>query len=681
MKWSLAVPGLCVCVLSLATTLLFGQDKSVPEAPAQDAKAAVTGTVSDQTGAGVVSATVTMDDGKGSAPSVTTDSQGLYAITDLTAGSYTISVVVHGVKIFQANVSLSPGQVLTMSVAGAPVAQPGPASPPPAGQAAPPAAPTGNTAPPAPSEQPAAAAAPGSATGPSGLALPPAAPTPAQLAPPAEQTTQPTAPQVISAPGAFSGPSIGGEVTDQTGAVLVGATVKVSSTSGVVQTAVSDDKGNYAIRGLPAGSYNVTVTMTGFKPFEADGVALAAGQSLPLDALLEPASQQTEVNVSGQTVGQVETETAQVSGTITEKEVLTLGLNGRNFTQLIALTPGVSNQTGQDEAHVGITGSVKYSVNGGRVEYNTFEVDGTDILNAGLNGAESTLIVYPSLDAIQEVKVLTSNYGAMYGRTASGTVMVSTKSGTPHWHGDGYEFLRNEAFNARNYFDPPGKAPTYRRNDFGFTIGGPIFIPNVYNAQKNKTFFFWSEEFRHERSPTDQQPDFDRGVPSLAERQGDFSDVCPAYVSPFVFNPAQWPDCPSAGLSSLVFWLRCDVSQQQYSAAKPFRKPRPQCTCPSEHQSDSFAQFHNRVQFEYWLLLRSSYFRTYSLARGANQPRSGSHLEASGFVPLHPRCLEHRRPCSRVAASAGERCEQFSHGAKPILRSWGGCGGPSDANP
>jgi hypothetical protein len=555
-RWSLTMPSVCVCVLILATTSLLGQDKSVPETAAQDTRAAVTGTVSDQAGAGVAGAMVTMDNGKGSSPSVTTDSQGLYAITDLAAGSYTISVRLHGATIFQASVSLSPGQVLTMSVAGAPVAQSGQSSPAAAGQASPPAAPGGNTALPASGEQPAGGPPPV-----------PTATAPVQAAPPAESATTP---QVVSAPGTFSGPGIGGQVTDQTGAVLVGATVEIRNASGLVQTAVSDDKGNYAVRELPAGSYNIKVTMKGFKPFEADGVAVAAGQSLPLDALLEPAAEQTEVNVSGQGVGQVETETSQVSGTITEKEVLSLGLNGRNFTQLIALTPGVSNQTGQDEAHVGITGSVKYSVNGGRVEYNTFETDGSDVLNAGLNGAESTLIVYPSLDAIQEVKVLTSNYGAQYGRTASGTVMVTTKTGTPHWHGDGYEFLRNEAFNARNYFDPPGKAPYYRRNDFGFTIGGPVFISNFYNTQKTKTFFFWSEEFRYERSPTDQQPDFDRGVPSLAERQGDFSDVCPPYVVPFVFNPAQYPDCPSAGLSSLYSGDRVMFPNNNIALPNPF---------------------------------------------------------------------------------------------------------------
>ena len=174
---------------------------------------------------------------------------------------------------------------------------------------------------------------------------------------------------------------------------------------------------------------------------------------------------------------------------------------------------------------------MKYSVNGGRVEYNTFEVDGSDVLNTGLNGASSTLMVYPSLDAIQEVKVLTSNYGAQYGRTASGTVQVTTKSGTAKWHGNLYDFIRNEAFNSRNYFDivytsppPPGqtfggqtigtKAPLYRRQDFGGTIGGPLTIPRVYNTKKDKTFFFFSEEFRLEKTPTE----YNQAVPGLKER-------------------------------------------------------------------------------------------------------------------------------------------------------------------
>jgi hypothetical protein len=295
---------------------------------------------------------------------------------------------------------------------------------------------------------------------------------------------------------------------------------------------------------------------------------------------MDPAKAKTEeVNVEGGGVGTVETQTAEVSGTITQHEVEAIGLNGRNFTQLIALAPGVSNQTGQDEAKVGVTGSVKYSVNGGRVEYNTFEIDGSDVLNTGLNGASSTLIVYPSIDAIQEVKVLTSNYGAQFGRTASGTVQVTTKSGTPKFHGNIYDFVRNEAFNSRNFFDfvgmqplAPGqtsartiggKAPLYRRQDFGGTIGGPLTIPGVFNQKRDKTFFFFSEEMRLEKTPID----YNQAVPGLKERglvltptgiqqnlktaagsgityqDFDFTDVCPP--GDVNFARAQFPDCPS----------------------------------------------------------------------------------------------------------------------------------------
>jgi Carboxypeptidase regulatory-like domain/TonB-dependent Receptor Plug Domain len=324
--------------------------------------------------------------------------------------------------------------------------------------------------------------------------------------------------------------SINGTVTDKTGAVLPGATVSVSNGTGFTRTANSNGRGEYSFTGLPAGTYSVTISAPAFKDFRTEGMALSASQSIPIDAALDPAGSSTSVNVEGQKTSQVETETSQIVGNITQKELVSLGLNGRNFTQLIALTPGVSNQTGQDEAKVGITGSVRYSVNGGRVEYNSFNVDGGDVLNAGLNGNQSTLTVYPSLDSLSEVQVLTSNYGAMYGRSASGTVLATTKSGTNQFHGVAYEFIRNEFFNARNYFDQTSKAPLYRRNDFGATLGGPIYIPGLFNTNKDKTYFFASEEFRFERSPVGPGGDkesYNQAVPSLAERNGIFSDVCP----------------------------------------------------------------------------------------------------------------------------------------------------------
>jgi protocatechuate 3,4-dioxygenase beta subunit len=522
-------------------------------------QAAVTGTISDQAGAGVANAMVTVDNGSGFSQSATADGQGVYAVTGVPAGSCNISMMAKGVKIFQASAVLSPGQVLTLSVAGPLISQTGVPVP-----SAPGTAPALASGPPAiapPVSVPAGslpgvpapvAAAP--APLPSSAAAAVSVPTPAPV------QTSSTAAQK-AAPAARPGEaSVGGAVSDQSGAVVVNASVVISDAAGVAQTAVADEKGNYLVRGLRPGSYTLTVTAQGFKKFETSNISLSSGQELILDAVLEPAGEKTEVTIEGQKVATVETETAQLSGTITEKEVLNLGLNGRNFTQLIALAPGVSNQTGQDEAKVGVTGSVKYSVNGGRVEYNTFEVDGSDVLNAGLNGAESTLMVYPSLDAIQEVKVLTSNYGAMYGRTASGTVIVTTKSGGPSWHGDAYEFLRNEAFNARNYFDQTVKAPLYRRNDLGFTIGGPVLIPNHYNSKKDKTFVFWSEEFRIEKSPSDLYPDFNHAVPSLPERLGDFNDVCPPGGSA-LFLRSKWPDCPAAARSG---------SQAGYLVAFPF---------------------------------------------------------------------------------------------------------------
>ncbi|MBI3477730.1 MAG: carboxypeptidase regulatory-like domain-containing protein [Acidobacteria bacterium] len=357
-----------------------------------------------------------------------------------------------------------------------------------------------------------------------------------------------------------------GAVTDPSGAVLPGAIVTIANASGARQTFITNDQGLYAVN-LPPGVYTLTISEKGFKDFNTEGLTVNADQVIEITETLEPASAVAEkIDVVGNTVGQVETEKAEVSGTITAKEIAKTPLNGRNFTQLLTFAPGVSNQTGQDEALVGVKGSVKFSVNGGRVEYNTFSVDGSDVLHAGIHGSESTLVVYPSLDAISELKVLTSNYGAQYGRSASGTILVDTKSGGSSWHGGGYYFGRNEIFNSRNYFDQTIKAPLYRKNDFGFTLGGPLRIP-VILPKKDRTFVFFSEEFRLEKDPTDNN--FNQAVPSAAERPSqrinadgesyigaDFSDVCPL-IPPgqtrITFNRAQFPDCPQLFGSTLPF--------------------------------------------------------------------------------------------------------------------------------
>jgi hypothetical protein len=477
----------------------------------------VHGTVILPSGAPVSQALVSIN-GPGAAQSATTNGSGEYNFTGLDAGEYRVSISAPGFERFEVRVTLSrggSGEADAVLVESPKVAEPPP--PPPEGA----------------------------------VQTPSSAPAPAQ--------TTSGAPAEFTVKAARGKAAVYGYITDQSNAVIPNGTATVTGRSGPV-TVSPNARGQYVINGLAPGTYKVTVNAEGFAPFESE-ITLTADQSLEIDAQLQPPSEKTSVNVEASNASNVETESSHIEGTITEKEVLKTPLNGRNFTQLIALQPGVSNQTGQDEALVGVKGSVKYSVNGGRVEYNNFDVDGSDVLNAGLNGAESTLMVYPSLDAIQEVKVLTSNYGAMYGRSASGTVLVTTKAGTKQLHGSLYDFVRNEFFNARNYFDQTTKAPLYRRQDFGGTIGGPLSIPGVLNA-KDKTFFFWSEEFRLEKSPQE----FNQAVPTLPERGigvqncpggpgtcADFSDVCPLAVGdaqPSI-DRALYPDCPSP--SSITF--------------------------------------------------------------------------------------------------------------------------------
>ncbi|HXW57735.1 MAG TPA: carboxypeptidase-like regulatory domain-containing protein [Candidatus Cybelea sp.] len=338
---------------------------------------------------------------------------------------------------------------------------------------------------------------------------------------------------------------ISGQITDPKGLVVSGAKVEiVNRDSSASQETKSNESGHYAVGELPGGRYQVVVEAPGFAVFVSADVTLAPEQSLVFDVKLTVAQAKASVTVVGGGATHIETSNAEVSGTISQPEVNALGLNGRIAYQLVTLVPGVSNQTGQDEGKTGVAGSAKYSVNGGRVEYNIFEVDETDVLNNGINAARgaNTFVVNPSVDAIAEMKVLTSNYGAMYGKTASGIVQITTKSGTPDFHGDGYEFIRNEFFNARNFFDQTPKTPLYRRNDFGLTLGGPVYIPNRYNTNKQKTFFFFSQEFRFEKTPVD----YNQAVPSNAERAGNFSDVCPADKT-FIITPSNkslYPDCP-----------------------------------------------------------------------------------------------------------------------------------------
>src|SRR5207249_134457 len=337
---------------------------------------------------------------------------------------------------------------------------------------------------------------------------------------------------------------ISGTVTDKSGAAVVSAEVVITNTAGsLTRTTTTNSDGAYVVAALPGGTYNLAVTAKGFQKFSATKVVLDVAQKIRVDVQLTVGEINEVIEVTGESVVQVETQSSELSGTVTGKQIDQLVLNGRNFTQLVNLVPGVVNQTGQDEGTVGIYGNVAFSMNGGRTEYNNWELDGGDNMD---NGSNDTLNVYPNVDAIGEVKVLTSNYGAQYGRNASGTVETEIKSGTSHFHGDVFYFGRNEVFNARNFFDPAQKPP-YKKHDWGYTIGGPVLLP--YNKNRDKTFFFFSEEWRREIVP---QQTFLVPVPSMAERGlapnstpgfGDFTDLCPN-LNP---NPGADPmaDCPN----------------------------------------------------------------------------------------------------------------------------------------
>ncbi|MBV8865140.1 MAG: carboxypeptidase regulatory-like domain-containing protein, partial [Acidobacteriaceae bacterium] len=319
--------------------------------------------------------------------------------------------------------------------------------------------------------------------------------------------------------------SIAGVVTDTSGANVPNATVTVTSNQqGFVRTTTTNAGGDYLVPGLPAGTYNIEVKAPGFQQFLVKDLVLRVAEKARADAALQLGQTSTEVTVQGENVAQVQTESSELSGIITNKQIGQLVLNGRNFTQLITLTPGVSNQTNQDEGTVGVYGNVAFSVNGGRTEYNNWELDGGDNMD---NGSNSTLNSYPNVDAIAEVKVLTSNYGAQFGRNGSATIETITKSGTKDFHGDVFEFVRNDDFNARGFFQP--SRPVYKKNDYGYTIGGPVFIPKLYNTSRQKTFFFFSEEWRKDLVPGQT---FNQQVPSNEERGGNFNDICPGVSCP-----------------------------------------------------------------------------------------------------------------------------------------------------
>ncbi|MBO0858826.1 MAG: carboxypeptidase regulatory-like domain-containing protein, partial [Chloracidobacterium sp.] len=331
--------------------------------------------------------------------------------------------------------------------------------------------------------------------------------------------------------------SIVGLVKDSGGASIAGAMVTIKDTDKnvVVRTVTTNSEGAYSAPLLPVGHYSVTVEASNFKKFSRTNIELNVDARLTVDATLE-VGQVTELVQVESGALQVELQTATQSGLISGAEVRELPLNNRNYLQLLTLMPGVSSGA-SDQLYIGVTNpfgqtnTVSFAIDGGRNSENNYTIDGADNIDRGSN---LTLLNYPSVDAISEVKVLRNHYSAEYGRDAAGQVNVVTKSGTSQFHGGAYEFFRNDVLNANPFLtnrdhtlglDSDGKAKRapLRYNNFGYFIGGPVWIPRVYNKEKNKTFFFFSQEYRRVIT----YANFISSVPTAAERQGIFSNpVC-----------------------------------------------------------------------------------------------------------------------------------------------------------
>ncbi len=311
---------------------------------------------------------------------------------------------------------------------------------------------------------------------------------------------------------------ISGFVRDQTGASVPGAAVTVTNeTTQLERKTVTSDEGYYAVASLPPGYYTISLEMAGFKKFVKTRNKLDASVNQRVDASLDVGGVEETISVVAAPT-QIQSDSATVAKLVESKQIEKMSLNGRNPLFLALLKPGVRGGalTG---FNFGLTNG-GLSINGGRTQDMLITFDGAVGIRTRANG---TSIGTADLDAVQEVQILTANYNAEYGRSAAGQIRIITKSGGHDFHGSGYEYLRNDKLDAnswsRNRAGLGREASRY--NQFGYILNGPVFIPHLFNTDRNKLFFLWSEEWvRRRRDVTSIIT-----VPSLKMRQGDFSEL------------------------------------------------------------------------------------------------------------------------------------------------------------
>ena len=312
--------------------------------------------------------------------------------------------------------------------------------------------------------------------------------------------------------------AVRGAVTDEQGASIAGAEVTITNVeTSFSRAATTGSDGVYTFPDLPLGLYKIRATHAGFKSSEQTGITLHANDSLVVNVGLKVGAISESVTVEASPIG-VETTTGELSGLIQSSQVAELPLNGRNFMQLLTLVPGVAPAEAFDIFNKGLKGASDVSISGGPSNGNQWLVDGA---NNNDTGSQRTILIYPSVDSIEEFKIERNSYGPEFGLAAGGQVSIITKSGTNAFHGGAFYSGRNDALDA---FDTELKAAgitkknKLRLNDYGFNVGGPVL--------KNKAFFFWSEEWNKIIGAAT----FSARVPTAAERTGDYTALaaCPA---------------------------------------------------------------------------------------------------------------------------------------------------------
>ncbi len=309
-----------------------------------------------------------------------------------------------------------------------------------------------------------------------------------------------------------------GTVSDPSGAVVANASVSiVNLETGLSSVVVSDGAGQYVAPDLAIGHYTIKVTASGFKAAEKTGVALQVGDRLRLDFALQVGAQTQTVTVEADAL-HLQTDSGEVSNMITGTDIAKLEMNGRSLVSMESMVPGAVSLQGSQQVPSSQGSDAAVEFNGQRVSHNLWLMDGGEAADRGGGGAP---IVSPSLEAIAEARTMTSNYSPEYGLSSGGTITTTFKSGSRQFHGEGWEFFRNDYLDARNYFSTPGtKAPELRYNIFGANIGGPVsFHPN---KSEPKTFFFYNQEWRRFVSGNGV---IKQQVPITSAYQGNFAGV------------------------------------------------------------------------------------------------------------------------------------------------------------